>query len=316
MTFSYDPALVSHATAAVCRLESALRRYSPFMAERISDWIRSLTVSMNPEQYFLHPQAFPAILFPWWLEDFLGCEPDEAFMGDLVYSTVSGYYFIRMIDNAMDEQENKSSSLLPILGFLHSEFQSPYFRYFPHGHRFWEAFSRLWVASAEASARDADITEIDRKRFERVASKKVIAGRIPMTALIMRHRIDDIPEGWSRLYDLLSFFSQMSNDLFDCFRDMQAGRATYFLSEGKRRRTPSEGDTGDPVYWILREGWAWAVCELQGWMEEMKQIASSLRYPPLLEYLRMRETRLQEKFSSRVNDFQKLYGMFERFHDK
>jgi hypothetical protein len=317
MTFSYDPALVSHTIAAVGRLESSLRRYSPFMAERLADWIRSLAGSMNPEQYFLHPQAFPAILFPWWLEDSLGCEPDEAFTGDLVYSTVSGYYFIRMIDNAMDEGgEKKGSSLLPILGFLHSEFQSSYFRYFPQGHRFWNSFSRLWIISAEASTRDANITDIDRELFERVASKKVIAGRIPMTAFLMKHRIDDIPEGWSRLYDLLSYFSQMSNDLSDCCRDLQAGRTTYLLSEGERCRTRLEGYTEPPVYWILREGWAWAVHELHSWMEEMKQIASSFHYPPLQEYLQMRETRLQEKYSNGVEALQTLHRLFGHIHDE
>jgi len=316
MTFSYDPALSSHIAAAVGRLESSLRRSSPFMAKKLADWIHSLTGSMQPEQYFIHPQAFPAILFPWWLEHSLGCKHDEAFMADLVYSTVSGYYFIRMIDNAMDDGERRDTSLLPLLGFLHSGFQSPYFRYFPYGHRFWDYFSHIWMTSAEASLHDSELTDIDRTLFEQVAAKKVIAGRIPMMACLMRNRIDEIPDGWSRLYDLLSYFSQMSNDLSDCYRDLQAGRTTYFLSEGDRRRIKSEGYPEAVMYWILREGFEWALHELQSWMEEMKRIARSFHSPSLLEYLLMRETRMQEKYSSGLVELRTIHRLFSQIHDK
>ena len=316
MTFSYDPVISSHIIAAVDRLLSSLRQNSPFMATKVAKWIQSLTEGRQPEQYFMHPQTFPTLLFPWWLEKSTGCEHDEPFLSDLTYSTVSGYYFIRMIDNAMDDGKRKEISLLPLLGFFHSEFQSIYFRYFPDQHPFWNHFKHLWTISAEASLRDFESADMDRTFFEQVAARKVIAGRIPMVAFCMRNGIDEIPHGWHRLYDLISYFSQMSNDLSDCFRDLQAGRTTYFLSEGERRRIKSQGYTETVDVWIFREGFSWAVRELQGWMDEMKQIACSINQSSLLEYLRMREEMLQQKFSNGLPHLRTIHQILSQTHDK
>ena len=56
----------------------------------------------EPEAYFLHPEAFPMVLLPWWLESTIHEPPARGFQRDIVYSSVSGYYFVRMIDDLMD----------------------------------------------------------------------------------------------------------------------------------------------------------------------------------------------------------------------
>src|SRR6185436_17636072 len=98
----YDPRLSPLISTAVSRLQAEMSASAPVMAQQISGWMHYLSGSTQVENYFKHPQAFPSLLLPWWLEKSLAGEPDLPFQADLAYSTINGYYAIRLTDNLMD----------------------------------------------------------------------------------------------------------------------------------------------------------------------------------------------------------------------
>jgi hypothetical protein len=54
------------------------------MQNDITQWMIDLTDSGEPADYFLHPQAFPYLLLPWWIEKQLRGTHNEAFQGALI----------------------------------------------------------------------------------------------------------------------------------------------------------------------------------------------------------------------------------------
>jgi hypothetical protein len=284
----YHPSLSQALTAAMSRLRIDLEQWAPAMAGPLLAWIEALAGTARPEAYFKHPVAFPSLLLPWWLDESIRPEPDLAFQTDLVYSTINGYYFIRLIDNLMDRQATVELDLLPAAGFFHTQFQLVYHAYFEYDHPFWHDFRRYWFESAEAAMRDAQLVELDEAQFRQVAARKVCAGKIPLAAVCCRAERLDLIEPWFHFFDRLGAWHQLFNDLFDWHTDLAGRHQTYFLSEANRRK-----QAGEPVAaWVIREGFEWGVETLQTWLAELKDLAASLDNPNLVAYLNRREAML------------------------
>src|SRR5262249_16132730 len=127
----YDPVFKQIVIDATERVHHELAVQSPWISEQFYDWMKKLAGSEQPADYFLHPGAFIFLLVPWWLECSLGTQPDMAFQSSLAYSSISAYYYIRLIDNLMDAEENVATELqlLPTINFLLANFQFEYQRY-------------------------------------------------------------------------------------------------------------------------------------------------------------------------------------------
>jgi len=284
----YDPALSTLISSSVDRLQLELVRTVPLLAEPVKDWIWQLAGAHEPEHYFKHPLAFPALLLPWWLEKSMTYTPDAALQADLIYSTINGYYYIRLIDNLMDRHATVELKLLPVQGFFHTQFQFAYQRYFEAGHPFWNLFQTVWFQSAEVVWQDAGLPALDATEFELIAARKVSAAKIPLAAVCYRHSRSDLIERWSSFVDLLGCWHQMLNDLLGWYRDSSRGAVTYFLSEAERRRYPDEPVAG----WVAREGYSWALSQLDGWMAALQQATLELGSPDLVNYLETRQALL------------------------
>lgn len=269
-----------------------MERAAPFMAGQVAAWAQRLAGGPQPADYFTHPIAFPMLLLPWWLEQTLRDPPDRDLQADLAASTISGYYFIRLLDNVMDEGAEVERKLLPAAGFFHTQFQSPYQRYFAAAHPFWELFRRVWFHAADSTIRDAALTNIDRDTFITVAAQKVSAARIPLAAVCYRYERPELIAEWSRLVDLLGAWHQMFNDLLGWHKDLAHGAHTYLLSEAERQRAPGE----TVAAWVLREGFAWAMAALEGWMAELRALAAGLGSPALERYLDGRAGQLRARY--------------------
>lgn len=283
-------------TAALTRLQAELGEAAPYLAGQVSAWLRALARSPQPEDYFRNPIGFPLLRLPWWLEKTLRPEPDAAFQGDLIASTVSGYYFIRLLDNVMDGHPAAGgvaaeAQLLPAAGFFHTQFQTPYPRYFEPGHPFWADFRRLWFDAAEATARDAGLPEISRADFQRYAARKVCAALIPLAAVCYRYERPDRLEPWARFVEAFGAWHQMWNDVFDWSKDLRHGTRTYFLSEAARRKRPDE----TPAVWVVREGFAWGLADLEARLAEAAALAAALDSPDLRAYLDRRAALLRQQ---------------------
>ena len=196
MTDPYPPELRELVGRAIRRSQRRLRGEAPRLAGHTLGWMRRLAGGAEPESYFLHPEAFPMLLLPWWLEATVRTAPAPAFQRDVVYSTVNGYYFVRMIDDVMDGERSPGAAVLPALTFFHAEFEQTYYRYFPHGHPFWEACHAATLASAEMASRDVGLTDIDRTRFIEISARKIAGARVPVAAVCHRYGRADLIEPW------------------------------------------------------------------------------------------------------------------------
>ncbi|MFN8458086.1 MAG: hypothetical protein U0401_26115 [Anaerolineae bacterium] len=287
----YEPSLNTLITAALARLQADMQAAAPGMAAQVSAWMQGLAGGAEPAAYFMHPAAFPSLLLPWWLEGSLTTQPDLAFQADLAYSTINGYYAIRLADNLMDGHATVELQLLPALNFFQTQFQQAYYPYFPAGHPFWDFFDRTWFHSAEVTLLDARLTGLDLTQFETIAAQKTCAAKIPLAAVCYCYQRTDLLPAWSRLVDSLGCWHQFLNDVFGWQRDLERHTATYFLSEAERRRQEDES----VLAWVVREGFAWGMTQAQGWMVALQALADELDSPELADYLHSRAAMVRQQ---------------------
>ena len=289
--------LIEDATADLPR---EMARCAPAMAPEVEVWMRALPTHGGPVDYFLHPQAFPMLLLPWWLERSHG-DVDIDLQADLVTSTISGYYYIRMIDDLMDGDAGASVDLLPALGFFHTRFQSAYHKWFPTDHAFWQTFDQVWCQSAEASMLDARLESFDAESFRQVAARKICAAKIPLAAVCHLRGWLDLLEPWQDLVDLLGCWHQMTNDVFDWYKDLSHGNRTYFLSRAESERQ------GEPVTaWVARDGFAWGCDLLEEWAAELRHRAGDLASDDLAAYLTERRRLYDRRKAQATNGLRAL----------
>ncbi len=292
MTSLYDPICEQVIHDAFVGLEARLIEAGPTLSQETLTWMRDyLAKGATLETPYKHPNSYPMLLFPWWMELSLHRDPDPQFQADLIRSTVCGYYAIRMVDNLMDGHATIELQLLPAMHFFLAEFQWIYQRYFPAEHPFWQFFLNTWYASADATLKDARVESLDLEHFMTVTAQKTSAVKIPLAAIAHRYGQVEALERWSRAQDLFGCWHQMYNDLFDWRKDLELKTKTYLLCEGERRRRPDE-----PVAdWVMREGFLWSLSVLDGWMVELKAMARELGSEGFMAFLETRETLLNEK---------------------
>ncbi|TMB84184.1 MAG: hypothetical protein E6J39_04740 [Chloroflexi bacterium] len=269
---------------AALRLIGRLKSNAPVLGKHADEWMRALAGDASPEGYFLHPQAFPAVLLPWFLEAAIRRQPSRSFQRDVVYSTVAGYYFVRLTDDLMDG-EAVAPPVVPLLIVLHAEFEQTFHRYFPAGHAFWDVLARSSYQAAETASRDAGQRRITREHFLASSARKVAGAKIPIAAVCHRYDRSDLVAPWSAFVDLLGRWHQMLNDMLGWSRDLQRGTATYFLTEAAAHA----GSGASIAEWVISEGYAWGMNELGPWMADLQAAARALDSPDLLAYLEGRE---------------------------
>ena len=301
----YDPALKTIIAGAISRLASELARSCPYMAPAVGDWIRGRSDTSEPADYYTHPSAFPTILFPWWIGKTLGAAPSAEFHGDVIYSTVNGYYFVRILDNLMDGEATVELKILPASIFFHTNFLTAYHRHFPHGHAFWGHALPISLATADAIFKDSSLAAVDAAQFRRISARKTAAAKIPIAAACYHYERPDLIEPWCQLSDLFSAWSQMFDDIFDCFKDSAAGTQTWFLSEAGRRMRPDE----TVAEWVSREGLAWGGEVLASWMVEMKALAGRLGCAEVDGYLAGRTTHFEQRRADVEGGLRGLEGL-------
>lgn len=286
----YDAGLKALIASAFARLRSELRTLAPHLARRVLAWMSALAGSARHEAYFMHPEAFPLLLLPWWLEKSLGGAPDRAFHADLVYSSINGYYYVRLIDSVMDGHGPGDATLLPATAFFHLQFQGAYQRHFEPDHPFWKVFVSESLHASETIVREAALTHVGLREFVQIAAQKTCGMRIPIAAVCFHGRKPKLIRPWWAMCDALGRFAQMLDDVFDWHTDLAANRlTTYFLSEAALRKRRGESITA----WIVREGFQWGVAEIHDLLTDVKAHGRTLRSPELVSYLTRQEALLR-----------------------
>jgi hypothetical protein len=232
---------------------------------------------------------YPMLLLPWWLGGVLDSDRGNRLQKDIAYSTVSGYYFIRLLDNLMDHEDTTEIKILPVVALFHSEFQRVYHCYFDVSHPFWPEFDRHWYGSVEAATVDAVLEDVDRDRFNSIAAAKTCAAKIPVTAVALFYNRGDLVEPWCGLCDELGRFQQMFDDVSDWQVDqIRNDRATFFLCEGWRCKRQDES----LLEWVVREGFDWAAAELGTHMSAIETRARDLKSDDMGSYVAERRRML------------------------
>lgn len=288
----FPPELDKLAKRAYTRMGRGLRVGAPTLADHALEWTRLLSGHARPESYFTHADAFPMLLLPWWLEGCIRGEPAEAFHADVVYSTMTGYYFVRMIDDLMDRDRVPRPEAVPALIFFHTEFHRTYHRHFAQGHPFWDALNAASLTSAETASKDAGLAGVSREQFIEISARKIAGARIPIAAVCHRYDRQELIGQWYAFVDLLGRWHQMLNDILGWNRDLAHGRRTYFLTEAQARA----GDGGSVAEWVIADGLDWGLAELDAWMGPLLAAGAELDSTPVVAYLEDRRRSLVDKW--------------------
>lgn len=303
----YPPRLRHAIAAGVRRICTEMDVSMPLTTSHVKKWLAYLAASEQPEAYYLRRGDLPMFLFPWFLEK-AQVKSDTAFLNDRVYSTINGFYYIRLLDDVTDRHAMNELGLLPALGFFHTQFQSPYFKYFGADHPFWDYFRSIWFHSADVTMRDLRFSKVNRTQFIQIAAQKTCAVKIPIAAVAFKYGLEDTLEGWSKFMNVYGCWHQMANDLFHWHEDLSLNTSTFFLSEasGRKRRRETIPD------WVVREGFDWGLEILNKWMEQAQERARKLECADLLHYLQYRSERVQREASTMRESLQtaaKLRGL-------
>jgi hypothetical protein len=251
--------------------------------------------------YFLQPQSFPLLHLPWWAAKSFSAEPDCQFLADVIYSTVNGYYYIRLLDNVMDGHGTIELKILPATAFFHTEFQATYQKYFDASHPFWEVFRSAWLRASEAVTREVNLDRIHRADFERVTVAKLAGARIPLAAVGFRHGAGERLRCWEEFTLALARWSQMEDDLFDWHHDLCHGKTSYFLTEACRHKGFESVEA-----WVISEGFQQAMETLQRELSALRRLVPSLHSPDAVRHLESQETFLKSQKARIGQAFQVL----------
>jgi hypothetical protein len=298
-----DPFLQRCLSNAFRLFDANLEAALPLTTPQLRQYLRG--VPTKPEHVF-GPRAFPHFLLPYWLSPVADRVADAEFQTDLLYSSINGYYSIRLCDNIADnDSPPELRKLAPCTLHFDSEAIRPYRNHFPATHEFWNLFDKFLPQQAEASAADSMLKDVDAETFVSLSCRKFTGTKIPMSAV--RHRYQGLESEfgqWLRFVDCLGNFAQFSNDFFDWHHDSMHGITTYLSSES-RRRAP-----GDSVAtWFLREGFDWGVAELKSRFDNVTLQAEALGNEAVLDWAILRGSALDGdigKLRSGLNLIQRL----------
>jgi hypothetical protein len=226
-------------------LGAAIARELPTLAPRALGWLRALTTTGRPADYFLHPRRFPVVRLPWWsVED---RPPDPALLDDVVRGTMAGYWYVRLVDDLVDREPRTPVEVLPLAAFLHLEFEGAWRRHFPAESPFWPVFRARWLALADSTAPAADDPGPDALVARAAATIGAVV--IPIRALTLAAGVPARFGPWAAAAEALARAEQLLDDLTDWHTDHERGQPNVLVALGARE----VGHAAVPG-WVAREG--------------------------------------------------------------
>lgn len=278
----HDRDFVGVLRQALTRLVSELQN-CVFLKSPAWEWIENLGGKSGPESYFLHPSATPVFLVPWYFERTLNGKVDSDFHGAVMYSTLNLCYYVRLLDDAVDDHKG-TRHLLCALSFFHSRYQGAYGPFFTASDPFWRSFLELNDLSCDVTAHDSALKDVSLLDFKNISARKSCAALVSLAAIAARYKRQDAFAQWADFWYTFGRWNQMRDDLIDWQKDLQGGMHTYLLSEAHRRKNADE-----PVsHWLIREGFDWAGDTLEVFGSEARNSAGQLGSPELQSYVEMR----------------------------
>ncbi len=271
------PEVVAAVRSQWASLFGDARRLAPTLAEELTGWAGSV-LGARPQAAFTALESYPLVHLPVWATPGL----DPVVLARLVRSSISGYLYVRLVDNGFDaDTDGAELRILPATAYLHTQFQLPYQELFGFGHPFWAILTSAWTRAAEAMLADRLLRDHDVDRFESVAARKTTSAIIPVAAALYAvgqpHRLP----AWERFVGTFGRWHQLENDFFGWRKDQRHGNPNLVLSEALRR-------DADPDDWFFKQGFEWGARLLSRYASEVATDAAALDAPGLSSYLKVR----------------------------
>ncbi len=288
MSNARHPALDRQLQLDAARARSALlrrmRRDTPELARGLGGWLRQSLAGGGPE-FFLHPDAFPVFHLARWFARAHGVELSPTLARATAYSNVAASYWIRLVDDVMDEGSPEARQLLPVLAPLQLELLRPYEQLFARDPEALRCIRELWRRHADDTFADAVLSNMDQRAFEDVVCNKFSGARLPLWAVARAtDQLDALPTWYSFLRDF-GAWHQMLNDTLDWRRDLENRVPTFFLS-----LSPG-GTTAAIAAWVLRSGLEQAAALLHGYWLRLERAATALGSSDVSAFLKRRNAR-------------------------
>lgn len=282
MTSTFPDGRVVQATErATQHLLDTIQRDLGTAGSYLCDWLTELVGETGIAAAFLARRSHPLAHLPVWAADSADGVANEDLVEDLAYSSMNGYFFIRLIDDVMDADAlGGEARLLPGLALLHTEFADVYHRMFPRNHPFWDLYRREWMGTAEAAISDAHAEAIDHEFFSQVTARKTRALLIPVAATLYLLDRDDLIEPWARVIRPFGAWQQYYNDFFGWTKDASHGAETLILSESRRESVDRHASTR----WIWKHGVEWSRGVLGGFEVATRRATDDVVSKGLDEY--------------------------------
>jgi hypothetical protein len=297
MSGARHPAIDRQLQLDAARARSALlrrmRRDTPELASGLGKWLRHNLAGGGPE-FFLHPDAFPVFHLARWFARARGAELSPALARATAYSNVAASYWIRLVDDVMDEGLPEARRLLPILAPLQLELLRPYEQLFARDPEALRCIHELWRRHANDTFADAALSSMDRRAFEDVVCNKFSGARLPLWVVARSTDQLDALATWYSFLRAFGTWHQMLNDMLDWRRDLEHGVPTFFLS-----LSPG-GTTAATAAWVLRVGLGRAAALLQGYWLCLERAATALGSSDVSAFLARRNGRWRATLAATV----------------
>jgi hypothetical protein len=265
-------------------------------------WARAEQLGQGyPENLFLNPFSTPVFMFPLWVEQSLSETQDVDFQYELAYASIALYFYLRILDDAMDGHV-ESGSLLPLLTSLFAHCTHALQNLFPHGDQFWAYFHKLIDLSTEGMVVDFTATDLGSEDFCQLAAQTFYCALIPMAAVLCRYNRCDQFERWSEFWHAFSAWNQMRDDVRDWYADKESNLCTYLLSQAQRLKRQDES----VEEWMIRDGYRWSIGVLNQFAKRARELTTELNVPEMEEELEAQYDRLSQHLERLCNTFSRI----------
>ena len=275
-----------------------LRRDLPKSTQSLLKYLKRVPPLDSPRQA-LSLQSFPIIALPFWLTPPANRADDHSFLVDLTYSTLNGYYGIRLLDNLMDaDGPAELSRFAPCATYFWWNFARPYLHHFAYPSPFWTHFSACTGTYSDLTSLDAALTAVSDSMFETVSSKKFETAKVPVTAVALRCGHEVSVTRYQHLVDLLGRFHQFWNDLLDWRHDLNSGLVTFLQSKFLSQTDSFPNSSA----WFSERGCSWACERALLYFHEAADAAKALECNELDDWFVQRERLLLTDIARALED--------------
>ena len=236
-------------------LDAYLKQLTPSLSalwRKFEGRMAACSTQGHYREFFERPRhSFPALPLHWWIEEALGSQAGNARTEHLAFNTLLLYFYLRIQDNLIDEDEEREDRQFLYLcnPFIRSFF-TIYQEIFPSRSPFWGSFNAIWDEFSEVSAQEkmagstCSVTEAEVLRL----GSKLLPGAIPAVAMAHMAGREDDAEAIVEMIRWLGLGIQLMNDFFNWRTDLALGHETYFLDRLCRHQGQNLHDRMAAVY--------------------------------------------------------------------